>query len=104
MAELSKVQRTNDAIIIQRDKPNSKAFEQHTIVTEQLTAAYQRSLEIDAQLIRSEKLATTGELISTEQVLIEASRNQRSQMVYFTSLQEKVARSREQLFGGFDGE
>lgn len=100
MSELTSVIRTEQAIVIQVSRTQPPlALQRYQERQERNTAAYRRGLELDAQLIRSEKLSRTGRLISAEQALIEASRRLQDQVIYFTPLQEKVAAQRARLAG-----
>lgn len=102
MSNLSKVVRTSEAIVIVRDRTNGRTFEDFIVGTETANSNYRRTLERDAQLIRSEKLGSSGQLISTEESIVEANRKILSEIVYFTPLQEKLNVIEESLFGSTD--
>lgn len=96
---LSKVTRTDDAIIVERKASNARAFQNYLVDRITLTAYYKETLERDAQLIRSDKLQNSSQLVSREQSLLEASRRAQSEIIYFTTLQKKIEDSRSRLFG-----
>lgn len=103
MTRLSRVRRTDEAIILERRQSNARLFGNLVARTERLTEVYRLALKNDAQLVRSERLKEANQLLTPEQAAIEVSRQQQSLIVYFTGLQKKVANIRERLFGGQNG-
>ena len=79
---------TEDAIIIVRKRSNARMFEDYRVTQKRLKDNFVKSLEFEAQSIRSEKLKSTGELISTTDSLLAAQRERLSQIVYFDTLRK----------------
>lgn len=87
-SKLSETRRTDEAIFIIRKHSNAKMFEDYTVEQERNEKNYIEALELEAQSIRSEKLETTGNLVSTVDSLLEVQREQLSQIVYFNTLEK----------------